>query len=339
MTKPILSPIHIDPLSRAWDEHPEVLKHYTIVQPQYEQLASEVAYILKKLLNKSAIEYASVTYRTKTFSSLAEKIHRKTYKNPLTDITDFAGVRLVYLYKNDRPKIEQIIETDFVIIEKADKAKEQEEDRFGYNALHYVVKLGKTYSGARYDDLKTLSCEIQVRTILQDAWAIVNHHLSYKQESDVPPPLKRKLSSLSALFETADDQFGTVRSEQEQYRKEMKNTLKNNPGELDREIDLDLLTEFLSNRFPKKKVSGSDAYLSLVLSHAREKGVKTLADVDNVLNRTRKARIEAGRERPTTYAIGEFGRAMAFLDSGYLKYFNDKSQELIRKYKHLVEKK
>ena len=104
------------------------------------------------------------------------------------------------------------------MIERIDKVADSEPHEFGYGAIHFLVKLGKNLKGPRYDDLRDLTCEIQVRTILQDSWAIVAHHLSYKRESDIPNALRRKLNALSGLFETADDQFNQLNIEREAYR-------------------------------------------------------------------------------------------------------------------------
>jgi ppGpp synthetase/RelA/SpoT-type nucleotidyltranferase len=41
----------------------------------------------------------------------------------LKDITDLAGVRVVYLYKNDRSPIERIIESEFKVLEKSRQAR------------------------------------------------------------------------------------------------------------------------------------------------------------------------------------------------------------------------
>lgn len=86
--------------------------------------------------------------------SFLEKTQRKTYNDPITEITDFAGVRVVCLYTDDLPKVEKVINEHFEIIEKTDKLTNKKTDEFGYGAIHFVVKLGKTSSGARYDDLK-----------------------------------------------------------------------------------------------------------------------------------------------------------------------------------------
>jgi ppGpp synthetase/RelA/SpoT-type nucleotidyltranferase len=77
---------------------------------------------------------------------------------------------VVCFYPDDLPKIEALIRKEFEISEKEDKVQVKEVDRFGYSATHFIVRLSKRAAGARYDDLKDKICEIQVRTVLQDAW-------------------------------------------------------------------------------------------------------------------------------------------------------------------------
>jgi ppGpp synthetase/RelA/SpoT-type nucleotidyltranferase len=66
-------------------------------------------------------------------------------------------------------QLRELLNLSLRYLRKVDKLEEQEVDKFGYGALHYLVNLGRKSSGARYDDLKRLVCEIQVRTVLQDA--------------------------------------------------------------------------------------------------------------------------------------------------------------------------
>jgi len=105
-----------------------------------------------------------------------------------------------------------------LVVKEEDKSGLSDPGLFGYNALQHLVKLSNKVSGARYDDLKELVCEIQVQTILQDVWAIVDRHLRYKNESAVPDILKRKLNALEGLFETANDQFDKINIERLRYR-------------------------------------------------------------------------------------------------------------------------
>jgi len=225
------------------------------IRPEYEQLCTEVSYILNKRLNEEAIEISNITMRAKKLDSFIQKIQRKDYNDPLTEITDFAGVRVVCLYRDDVKKNEEIIDKEFKIIDKVDKYGEMGTDRFGYGAVHYIVKLGRKSSGARYDDLKEIICEVQVRTVLQDAWAIIEHHLMYKQESDVPRVLQRKLNSLAGLFETADDQFFRIKQDREAYIEDVRKE-RDTPTEfLLNDLNFDTFEEYLKWKFPDLPVA------------------------------------------------------------------------------------
>lgn len=334
----ILPSNDFDALAKTWDEKPDVIRAFIEIRPQYEHLFNEVAYILKKRMDESGIEYAAVTGRAKSLKSFAEKIARKKYVDPLKDITDLAGVRLVYLYKSDRPAIEKIIEPEFDIIERVDKVEEQEVDRFGYGALHYLVHLGLKSSGARYDDLKGLVCEIQVRTVLQDAWAIIDHHLSYKQESDIPKILRRKINSLSGLFETADDQFNQVRIEREGYVESVKGKLNNESSFLQQEINLDTFSEFLKWKFPQKEVAGSNNHLSLILSDAVNYKYKNLSELNDLLKRTERAREAINNDERLLYAASELAAAIALAHPDNRdELWEEEFIPLFNKYEHLIE--
>lgn len=152
----------------------------------YEQLCAEVEYILRKRIADRGIETSSITSRAKTLNSFLEKLQRKHYESPFEQLTDLAGARVVCLYRSDIAKVADIIRAEFVVAEDVDKLDELGVDQFGYGARHFIVRLGKTSSGARYDDLKNLPCEVQIRTVVQDAWAIIQHHMVYKRESQVP---------------------------------------------------------------------------------------------------------------------------------------------------------
>src|SRR3954447_23257501 len=195
LPKPIPIVVQMD-VQRAvddlWAAQPHVIRKFLELRPRYASLGEEVAYILRTAIRRAGIEFAAITFRAKTMESFCEKVARKKNSSPLSEITDFAGVRIVYLYKSDKEKLEALIEKEFNVIEKVDTGETSDPAKFGYGALHYLINLASGSSGARYDELKNLTCEIQVRTILQDGWAIVAHHLSYKQEADVPPQLRRK---------------------------------------------------------------------------------------------------------------------------------------------------
>jgi putative GTP pyrophosphokinase len=261
----------------------EQCQQYTKLKPSYERLAHEVQFTLDKRLREAEIEFSAVTHRVKTEESFQEKLKIKSYSNPIEEVTDLAGVRIVYLYSNDFDLIKEIISKEFEVLEIVDKLSDQGVDKFGYVAVHFIVHLGDKSSGARYDDLKSLKCEIQVRTVLQDAWAIINHHLMYKREKDVPTPLLRKINSLSGLLETADYQFDYIRLEREQYTEKVKLSLATEQG-LDQEINVDSIVVFLKDYFRDAETESSEKYISKIFNNLDREKYKTLKDLKNLLD-------------------------------------------------------
>ena len=325
-----------DRLNKAWEDNLVLIKSFLDQRPRYKQLCSEVDYILGKRMRNSNIEYSAITSRAKTLNSFLEKLTRKSYANPLEGITDFAGVRLVYLYKGDQSAIENLIEQEFDAFEKIDKVQEQDVDRFGYGALHYLVRLGEAVSGARYDELKGLTCEIQVRTVLQDAWAIIDHHLVYKHESDIPKEFRRKLNSVSGLFEIADDQFQAVRLRRDDYKRDIH---EKSSGEnfLDQEMNFDNFVEYLNWRFPGG-TSTSDVKVSYnVYETLKLFGYKKLADIENLLRRTDKAvgAFIDGGVLPNK--IGRISLALSFVHPEYIRDWPQKNKDAVASVLALVE--
>lgn len=322
-------------LAKTWDERPWIIRSFLDLRPRYEQLCNEAAYILEKRLKDQNVEYSAATYRAKTLPSFVEKLARKHYADPLNEVTDLAGVRIVHLYKSDLPAIEEMVEADFEIVQKVDKLEAQEPDRFGYGALHYLVRLGRRSSGARYDDLKGLICEIQIRTVLQDAWAILNHHLSYKQESDVPKHLRREIYSLSGSLEATDNTFDRIRAGRKVYGQTIRKKLKRESEFLNQELNLDTFTVFLKWKFPKLEIGRRK--VSRTLDALLRYGYKSLSDLDGLLQRTEKARLAISKETETVFSAGEVARAIALEQPAYRgeDVWNEARRGLFLKYEKL----
>lgn len=294
-------------LEQHWQENSDSIRVFLKQFPDFEKLCGEVAYILKRELNKAHIEFSTIQNRAKSLDSFLEKIQRKSYQNPIKEITDFAGVRVVCLYADDLVEIEKILSKNFEIIEKIDKLSDKSADKFGYGAIHFVVKLGKFYSGARYDDLKDLVCEIQTRTVLQDAWAIIDHHLVYKNESNIPSVLRSRLNSLARDFQTADDEFKNIRKEREDYLKEIEKSRLNSEKFLDNELNLDSFIRYAQWKFPDLPRGTKFLDIPFFLKPLTDMNLKKLSDLDEMVNRGNKAYQlyleKNGRDFLTSYSI------------------------------------
>ncbi|WP_294260535.1 RelA/SpoT domain-containing protein [uncultured Comamonas sp.] len=303
-------------IDSIWENNPDLIRKYLDLLPRHEKLCEEVQYILESKLSDAKIEIAHATSRAKTLQSYCEKIGRKSYSNPLKEITDLAGVRVVFLYLSDLEKIEKTIEDEFEVIEKENKLKNNDTEKFGYGALHYLVKIKQLHSGARYDDLRDLICEIQVKTILQDAWSIVAHHLSYKNENDVPKSLIRKLNALSGLFETADDQFESLRTARNQYIEDAEKEIsKNNPKYFEQRINLDNLIAYIASKFPERRKCDAEEYSNL-LHELISSGYNTLSELDESINKGLELALKEEVEDPPLNGESE---PVGYLDIGIIR--------------------
>jgi ppGpp synthetase/RelA/SpoT-type nucleotidyltranferase len=277
-------------LDKYWKESPLLIKEFLSKRENYQLLCNEIVYVLRKLLREENIEFSSVTCRAKTLNSFLEKINRKYYANPFSEITDFSGVRIVFLYVEDYNRIEKLIQKNFKVLEKVDKLNEKDVDQFGYGAIHFIVQLNSKFKGARYDDIKNYVCEIQVRTILQDAWAIIDHHLVYKKETDVPAHLRRKLNSLAGLFETADDQFQRIKEERITYIEEIeeKSTSSSNKF-LETGLNLDSFTAFLNWKYPDSmKLVAFNGQVETIYADIDKEKYSTLKDLNLIYTNSEK---------------------------------------------------
>ncbi|CED59225.1 Region found in RelA / SpoT proteins [Moritella viscosa] len=131
-------------------------------------------------------------------------------------ISDLIGLRVVCLYEDDIENIQDVLKEHFEVIDVTDKISQIEstEDSFGYKGLHLDLKLGETRKNMpEYKAFLNFSFEIQIRTIIQDSWSVLDHKIKYKKS--IPNKLKRRINTLAALFELADREFREIRTSTE----------------------------------------------------------------------------------------------------------------------------
>jgi ppGpp synthetase/RelA/SpoT-type nucleotidyltranferase len=132
-------------------------------------------------------------------------------------ITDLIGLRIVCLYEDDIEKIRSVLVGHFDIIEVTDKIAmvENTEGSFGYKGLHLDLRLNATRTILpEYTPYAAFAFEVQVRTIIQDSWSVLDHKIKYKKS--IPNRLKRRINTLAALFELADREFREIRESTEE---------------------------------------------------------------------------------------------------------------------------
>ena len=202
----------------------------------FEDYRIKIEVLLRELLIQNGINFHKIESRIKEPTKLDEKIIRKNDKyNELNDITDLVGLRVITFFEDEVDNVAKIIKTEFVIDpENSIDKRKLDSDRFGYMSLHYVVSLTEERKGlTEYRRFKDIKIEIQIRSILQHAWAEIEHDIGYKGELTIPVVLKRNFYRVAALLETADIEFVKIRTEQKKYEDSVGEVIKNNPEDVE----------------------------------------------------------------------------------------------------------
>ena len=206
-----------------------ILDEYRRDLPLFREAEVRVKGFIQDFLAGNGPVVAAFESRVKTEGSLIGKLELKGSKyNSLADITDILGVRVITFYLDDVDKVASALERLFEVDweNTVDKRKLHEIDRFGYRSLHYVCRLKDV----------PYRFEVQIRTILQHAWANMNHDTGYKSGIEVPLKYLRNLNRLAGMLELVDEQFSTIRTELTDYRRRVQSLVAS--GNLD-EVPLD----------------------------------------------------------------------------------------------------
>ncbi len=209
--------------------------------------------ILTKNLNlienslKKCDKVHSISARAKDPEHLIEKIIRKTnesnkrytIENYFLEITDLIGIRLLYVFKEDFPEIHQFIQSEFLdrikekiaCVRQGDKTEIYEgldlkiEKRNGYRSVHYIV-----------DTEDSLCCEIQVRTLTEEAWGEIDHSIRYPYNKN-----NQKLTVFDDIMSNITGTLDDLSSFAYNYLLDTKN--KQNEGRSFNEVFIDFLKE------------------------------------------------------------------------------------------------
>lgn len=155
--------------------------------------------------------------RVKSDDSLIDKAFyrpNKNYENPYEDIEDKVGCRFVVLLVEHINELSDIIKSsdrwEYKECRHFNEERKKDPLLFTYQSVHYVVR-AKTDEQANGLTVKAgTPCEIQVRTLLQHAYAELTHDAVYKAKTVVEPEVHRTVAKSMALIETTDDFFSDV---------------------------------------------------------------------------------------------------------------------------------
>jgi ppGpp synthetase/RelA/SpoT-type nucleotidyltranferase len=211
---------------------------FTGVRPRYVTYEAFLCAVLRHACDNLAPD-AIVSTRAKTIASFAEKILRKrqSYTNPkdprppdpLLRMTDLCGGRVITQTADQVREICQFIEDAFDVdwSHSEDTGLRLHAREFGYRSIHYIVRVDRAKLRAAGIAIEppadvlapaALAAEVQVRTLLEHAWAHFAHDHTYKTEMSVPGRIDRRFAALAAVLEGADREFGWLVQELNEYK-------------------------------------------------------------------------------------------------------------------------
>lgn len=242
--------------------------------------ARDFAESIEELLNDAGVVFDRVSGRVKRWASFKAKAKKRrangqpVYPEPWEDIHDLIGVRVTVFNSTEIPAAIEVLGESFEVIKSVDKAAETRiSGGFGYGSHHLVLRVLKSS-----EDLvayEGMSFEVQIRTVLQHAWAEFEHDIRYKQGTNPPSPQMDRLFTLAAgLIELADQQFDEIAA------------LKDPGTDADADIEVTvetlpgILAVLLGSKFPRSRSEHYRWLAELLEAHQ----ISTMSQLDDLLN-------------------------------------------------------
>ncbi|MGN6612835.1 MAG: DUF429 domain-containing protein [Angustibacter sp.] len=272
------------------------VQEYAALQPDLREATEQYVELVTSLLDDAGINYLTVSGRTKTVASFAGKAERTDdghplYTDPLHQITDQIGVRVITYVRSDVTAVADVLSDQLRVLEDRDMGEvTASEGRFGYASRHLLVALDDTRAAAASDLMRDRSAQVQVRTVLQHAWAEFEHDIRYKGvvPEEHAPDLDRRFTLAAGLLELADSEFSAIRDRLRVGR----TAEREEPDDTDPRIAANDLAAFLASQFADAGWSRTDHY-AWISGLLLELGITSLDELAGLLGTIDVAAIDA----------------------------------------------
>jgi ppGpp synthetase/RelA/SpoT-type nucleotidyltranferase len=253
---------------------------------------AEAVQLVTSVLDEAGINYLTISGRTKSVASFAEKATRsrdgvRLFTDPLREIGDQLGVRVITYVRDDVAAVADLLADQVVVVDDRDLGRETaSEGRFGYASRHLQMTLDAAREGQpAFAHLGGRNVQVQIRTVLQHAWAEFEHDIRYK--GTVPPEhihdFDRRFTLAAGLLELADQEFATIR---DRLRGPVAGPGHHPPAvPEDPRLEARELAAFLAGQFADAGWSRNDHY-AWVSGLLLELGITSLDELGDVLRAT-----------------------------------------------------
>ncbi len=217
---------------------------YDAARAGYEKALSTIVHEISAILREKGI-HPTIKSRIKDFESYFSKKIRlmkegwDSHRDPLP-VNDVLAMRIICPFLGDLDEVEKALLERYHVVEIERKGQDRSFREFGYESIHVLIEIPDPLRPLCLN-LERNVIEIQLRTILQEAWAEVEHELVYKAEfTPFDEPLKRKLAALNATLTLSDIIFQEIL----EYQKKLTMALRKRREEFYQKIEQDTASAF-----------------------------------------------------------------------------------------------
>ena len=181
------------------------------------------------------------------------------------------------------------------------------------------MKFGKNYSGSRYNKFNTLISEVQITTVLLEAWALINHTLVYKNESAIPTEIQRDMNNVSALLEVAQKVFDDSFNKRKDYISKIEKSTQDENSLFSLPIDFDTLTLFSKTFYPEMEIS--EYIQNKLIYDINKDNFKTLGDLNKAITNAKSFIENYKQEKPDLfkYSTDVLTKSLGYTDMEFRK--------------------
>lgn len=273
-----------EPTSRTASQ---ALKNYDAWLRRHPNADEQLHDRIEDILEDAGLTYDRVSVRIKDRDSFKAKLANDNYPEyvDFNSAYDLLGIRVITFHSSEIPQLTEALSDEFDIVSIIDKAAENARaGRFGYASQHLIVR------DPIADKHGPALLEIQLRTVLQHAWAEFEHDIRYKNREDVDPQINRAFTLAAGLIELADQQFDMIAEHLEERKR----------AEIERAAPIEAasLPGEISSLVGEKYPTSRSEYYSYAVEMLATHGITTHGQLADLLSEEHVAALEEAMNYP-----------------------------------------
>lgn len=268
------------PLRDRVESPPAFEAVWAAIQPALEKAHREVRSDIERwILDNSVPRRLRVTSfegRIKTRLSTLRKAASRKIENPivvLKEFKDLVGLRIVVANRQDAERVAEVVSDGLQRFGITADTGAVSDVQTGYKAIHISFRRVVDVSEQRFE----IPCEVQIRTLAQDAWARLSHADFYKSGPlEIPSELSIRMRRLAEAFSVVDEEASAIRAAVDE-------TVWSAvvPYASDDSVEPEALAGYL---YDKHGVSLKGYWLELHLANFQRCHIETIGQVDALLS-------------------------------------------------------